>query len=222
VVAGAVVAAVVLVLASGWLDRLGRWHPVAARRAPAVLDVLGAVPDFALTERSGRQVTRADLLGRVWLATFIYTRCTDTCPVQSARVAQLQRELADRPDLAFVSMSVDPDWDTPAVLSTYAERFGADPARWLFLTGDRESIYRLATAGFKLGVSARGDPLPAGAQGRALTAAPPGVPAELVVHSARLVLVDRRARIRGYHVVDDPAGLDGVRRDLARLLHERP
>jgi cytochrome oxidase Cu insertion factor (SCO1/SenC/PrrC family) len=104
-------AAVVTALALG-TGGLGRFHGrPAGDPAPGTLETLGIygeVPDFALTERSGRPVTRADLLGTVWLATFIYTQCTETCPLQSARVARLQAEFAGEPDLMFVSITVDP------------------------------------------------------------------------------------------------------------------
>lgn len=112
----------------------------------------GTVPDFALTERSGRRVTRADLQGLVWVANFFYTTCPDTCPLQSAKMARLQQDFADDRAVRLVSISVDPEHDTPAVLQDYAQRFGADPERWLFLTGDKTAIYRLAQEGFRLSV----------------------------------------------------------------------
>jgi protein SCO1/2 len=124
-----------------------------------------------------------------------------------------------------VSITVDPERDTPAVLARYAERYGADPARWLFLTGDKRAIYRLATDGFRLGVV---DPDDAGSSTGWLRWAAPS-PAwathgskGLVMHSQRFVLVDRQARIRAYHMPDDAASLDRLRRNLRALLRERP
>jgi cytochrome oxidase Cu insertion factor (SCO1/SenC/PrrC family) len=114
--------------------------------------VYGRVPDFSLVERSGRRVEASNLQGKVWIADFIYTHCTDTCPLQSAQMARLQKEYADVPDLRLVSITVDPARDTPQVLAWYAARFGADPARWLFLTGEKAAIFRLAREGFRLGV----------------------------------------------------------------------
>jgi cytochrome oxidase Cu insertion factor (SCO1/SenC/PrrC family) len=114
--------------------------------------VYGRVPEFSLIERSGRRVDAAALRGNVWIADFIYTRCTDTCPLQSAQMARLQTEYRDDPDLRLVSITVDPERDTPQVLARYAARFGADPARWLFLTGEKTAIFRLAREGFRLGV----------------------------------------------------------------------
>ena len=112
----------------------------------------GTVPDFALIERSERRITRTSFEGLVWVTHFFYTNCPDTCPVQSARMARLQRDVADAPDVRLVSISIDPEHDTPDVLRDYAQHFGADPERWLFLTGDKAAIYRLAQEGFHLSV----------------------------------------------------------------------
>lgn len=139
----------------GWVGRTVR---LSAGYDPGkglleTLDVYGEVPDFALTERSGRRITRADLLGKVWIANFIYTHCTETCPLQSAQMARLQANLQGEPDVRLVSITVDPEQDTPQVLAEYASRFGADRERWLFLTGERRPIYTLALEGFRLSVA---------------------------------------------------------------------
>src|SRR6266853_1395300 len=170
----------------------------------------GRVPDFALVERSGRTVTLPDLRGAVWLANFIYTQCTETCPLQSAEVARLQREFAGARDLRLVSITVDPGHDTAATLAAYAARYGADHDRWLFLTGSKAAIYMLARDGFRLGVSdagatqARSRFRPLG--GPSLAFASHGSRG-LVMHSSRFVLVDRNARIRAYHRTDDSDSL---------------
>jgi cytochrome oxidase Cu insertion factor (SCO1/SenC/PrrC family) len=195
-------------------------------RGAGTLEMLGhygEVPEFALIERSGRPVRRSDLLGRVWVASFIYTQCTETCPLQTARMAQLQGAFASAADFRLVSITVDPGRDTPAALAAYAEKYGADPTRWLFLTGDKGEIYRLAKDGFRLGVVDPDDPTPARTSRRWRWFAPaPGWATHgstgLVMHSARLVLLDRRAGIRAYHLPDDPASLDRLRGNLRTLL----
>lgn len=116
------------------------------------LQVFGTLPDFSLIERDRRAVTRADLLGMVWVANFIYTHCTDTCPLQSARMAALQGDFPAQQDLRFLSISVDPKRDTPTVLAQYAARYDADRTRWWFLTGDKPAIYALIQEGFRLSV----------------------------------------------------------------------
>jgi protein SCO1/2 len=170
---------------------------IAGRPEPP--PVLGAVPDFALTNRDGRTVRRADLAGSPWVADFVFTRCAASCPMMSMRLARLNRDLpADLP-ARLVSFSVDPDYDTPAVLERYAESFKA-PARWLFLTGGRDAMYRLSKEGFKLAVDAGG-----------------GTPNEPVLHSTRFVLVDGQGRIRGYYEAFDEPSMKKLRRDLEGL-----
>ncbi len=116
------------------------------------LPVYWEVPDFSLIERDGRQVTLADLKGKVWIANFIYTHCIETCPFQTPELEKIQSEFSGEKDLRLVSITVDPENDTPEVLSRYADKFKADPERWLFLTGNKRAIYRLAQKGFKLSV----------------------------------------------------------------------
>jgi protein SCO1/2 len=198
------------------------------------LDVYGQVPAFSLVERSGRRIGPAALRGQVWMANFIYTKCTETCPTQSLEVARLQAEFADASDLRFLSITVDPQHDTREVLAAYAERYRADPERWLFLTGDKREIYCLAR-GLNLGVVDPADPSPPACGG--VAAAPGGAmrawltPAAawashgsegLIIHSARLVLVDRVGRVRAYHLAGDEASLERLRANLRTLLAERP
>jgi protein SCO1/2 len=182
------------------------WRSTAAEAGP--LPVLGTLPRFELTERSGSAVGLADLHGRVWVATFFFTRCRDTCSLQNARLARLQTEFSTAPDVRLVSISVDPQHDTPAVLDRYAGGFGADPARWLFLTGDPTSIAVLAQESFRVSVIL------------AARAAPNGA-SPVLGHSPGLVLIDRAGRIRGYYRSEDGAEVDRLRRDVARVLEDR-
>ncbi len=205
-------------MVSGWLRAFDQSRGLLEK-----LDVYGEVPDFALTERSGRRITRADLMGRIWIANFIYTQCTETCPLQSAQVARLQAEFAGEEDLRLVSITVDPERDTPTVLSRYAERYGADPVRWLFLTGDKRAIYHLAKEGFHLGVvdpddqtQAGGLPQWLGPQPALATHGSKG----LIIHSSRFVLVDRQAKIRAYHLPDDEQSLERLRRNVRILVRK--
>ena len=184
------------------------------------LDTYGRVPEFALTERSGRRVGRDDLRGFVWVVDFVYTECTESCPLLSLEMSRLQAEFADA-DLRLVSITVDPRHDSPAVLRRYAERYGASP-RWLFLTGDTQAIYCLASRGFHLSVvdQAATAPIDCGATvrlGPARAWASHGSRG-LIVHSDRVALVDRAARIRAYHRPSDPESLGRLRANLRRLL----
>src|SRR5918996_2542572 len=115
------------------------------------LRVLGSVPQFSLMERDGRRITLSDVKDKVSIINFIYTNCPDTCPIQSAQMRQIQEDFKNEKDLLLVSITVDPSRDTPQVLSEYAKRFSADPGRWLFLTGEKQTIYKFAQEGFHLG-----------------------------------------------------------------------
>ena len=116
--------------------------PAHETRGNERLPVVGRAPDFALTTQSGERLSLTDLHGKVLAVTFIYTTCKDTCPVLTAKMATLQRRLgaAFGPRVRFVSVTVEPEVDTPAVLTAYARRFDADPAGWSFLTGTGAEI----------------------------------------------------------------------------------
>lgn len=173
------------------------WQMVNGPEPPPVL---GEVPDFTLINRDGQPVRRADLAGAPWVADFIFTRCGAACPMMSLRMARLERELPADLGVRFVSFSVDPEYDTPQVLQEYAESFGA-PGRWLFLTGDKQEIYRLSKEGFKLAVD---DTTPVNED-------------EPILHSTRFVLVDGEGRIRGYYEAFDEEAVKKLTVDVAAL-----
>jgi len=110
--------------------------PYATAQQP--LPTIGPAPDFTLTSQDNAPVTLGDFRGKVVAVTFIFTSCSSTCPLLTAKLAQVQNELgADfGAKIAFISITVDPDNDTPEVLKEYAQNVGADPAGWVFLTGD--------------------------------------------------------------------------------------
>lgn len=165
------------------------------------LPVLFELPEFSLTERSGDTITRESLLGKVWIADFIFTTCPGPCPKMTSNMAQLQQALSDAEDLRLVSVTVDPATDTPAKLKEYADAYHALPDRWLFLTGDMSDVYELCVNGFKL-------------------AAPTSQPVEgeLITHSTKFALVDRKGRIRGYYEGEGNSQTQALLDDARRLL----
>ena len=185
-VLGLVVVGLGIVLGTALWLRLGPHTQFVRGSAESVdgLNQYGSVPDFTLMERNGRSVDLAQLRGKIWIADFIYTTCTDTCPLQTAMMAKLQQEYAGKPEVQFVSFTVDPERDTPQVLARYADKHQADPLRWYFLTGQRDRIIRLIQQGFHLAVASA--PVDADQGG-------------MIPHSPRFVLVDKEARIRGYY-----------------------
>ena len=109
------------------------------------------IEDFQLTERSGRTISKKDLLGHEWTVCFVFTRCAGPCPKVTGQMRLLQERLKGT-DVRLVTITVDPKFDTPEVLREYADDFGADSDRWLFLTGDQQKIYHLIQHSFKMPV----------------------------------------------------------------------
>ena len=200
-----------LVLVLGSTIALGAWRHLREPGAREELPVYGNVPTFALVERSGDPIRSEDMRGQVWVANFIFTRCAGTCPVLGTALAALLRRLGDRDldSVRAVSFSVDPTHDDPAALRRYAERFGADARRWLFVTGDAAAMARLIRDGFKLGTGT-----PPSGESEALQ--------EPITHSDRFVLVDTELRIRGYYHGTEAEGVAALERDLLRLVGRQP
>jgi len=110
------------------------------------LPKIGPAPEFNLTDQDGRRVALKELRGKVLAVTFIFASCTDTCPLLTAKLAAVQDRLgaAFGPDVRFVSITVDPERDTPHVLKRYAQAHRANSAGWSFLTGTPAEIRRIA------------------------------------------------------------------------------
>jgi protein SCO1/2 len=161
--------------------------------APAVLATL---PAFALTDQVGHPFGTRELAGKVWVADFIFTACQQACPLMSERMQELGRRTKNLgPDFHLVSISVDPDRDTPARLAEYAARYAANPVRWSFLTGPIDAVQNTVTEGFKIGMGRE-----------AITPDGGGETFWEIFHGEHLVLVDRQLRVRGYF----PATTEGL------------
>jgi protein SCO1/2 len=146
-------------------------------------------------------VTRADLAGTPWIADFVFTRCAIYCPRLTVRMKELRERLP--PAIRTVSFSVDPEHDTPEVLERYAEQWGIEGRSWLFLTGEREPMWRLVREGFLLPVEDA-----------------PEVEASPILHSNRFVLVDSAGRIRDTYDAFDDDALERILADLSALAAE--
>ncbi len=149
------------------------------------LPVYGQVAPFTLTNQDNRPVTLNDLRGQVWVGDIIFTRCPGPCLKMTRQMQELQSALAPLGSRAkLVSLTTDPAYDSPAVLKAYAQRFQADPKRWMFLTGNPAEIANLAIDSLKLTA------IPKKPEERQSAA-------DLFVHSTIFVLVDKQARLRG-------------------------
>lgn len=174
-------------------------------RSPAA-PVIAHVPEFTLTNHHGHAVTRADLLGRVWVADIIFTRCPGPCAMMTRQMKQLQDMLPAKSRAQLVSLTTDPDFDTPPILKTYAERFGADSARWMFLTGTKREIANLAIDGLKLTAIEKAEDLREN-------------PDDLFIHSTIFVVVDKRGQLRGVFETTGPdVDADQARANIIALV----
>lgn len=161
------------------------------------LPKLFPVPDAKLVDETGRAVHLASMKGKVTVYDFIFTNCTGTCPIMTNNMRALTPKVKSDAPVQFVSISVDPTRDTPAVLAAYAKRMRNDP-RWTFLTGSREEIVKISVQGFKL---AAGDPMPGG---------------EALLHSSKFAVADKNGIIRGYY-----DGADGtVPEQVAKVVEQ--
>ncbi len=167
---------------------------------------LGAAPKFELRDQHGTRVTSDSLLGKVWFANFMFTRCQATCPVQTANLKRLKESLSTDPSwpaIRLLSITVDPEYDTSEVLREYSVSNGADDSNWSFLTGPQESVWRLSKEGFQMPV---GD-------------APDNADMP-IAHDSRAILVDRLGNVRAYIDLTDPAAPNLCREALALVIAE--
>lgn len=173
-------------------------------RAPASgPEVVTQAPAFALVDETGRPFTSAELADQVYVVQFFFTSCATVCPRLSDWMSRIQDRVASHGDaVRLVSITVDPERDTPEKLGIYAKGYGAIPGRWKFLTGEPEQIERVVVDGFFQVIERR-----------------EGDDGDLVdiVHSERFVLVDGQGRVRGYYSAD-PEGVDDLVHDLELLI----
>jgi protein SCO1/2 len=190
------------------------WSKLAKGRP---LPVIGQISEFNLTNQNNEPVSLATLRGKVWVADVIFTRCAGPCPTMTRHLAELQSTLPANEPVRLVTLTSDPEYDTPPVLKRYAERFNVDSNRWSFLTGPKPEIRRLAINDFKFVVVEK----------------KPGeqkAPEDLFIHSTWFVLVDQRGQVRGwtdpegrlhaYFDSEDPAARTEILSAIKQLLRE--
>jgi protein SCO1/2 len=163
------------------------------------LPLLGAAPPFELVDQDSQPTTNKTLLGKPWIANFVFTHCAGPCPVMTQKMAALQQQI-NSPHVRFVSFSVDPQRDTPAVLKEYGQRHGADQ-RWKFLTGNQDTI--AATSKGMLLALDTGDGQPTS-----------------ITHSTKFVLVDPEGNIRQYYDSTSQGQMAALVRDATALARE--
>ncbi len=167
------------------------------------LPILGTIDELSLVDQSGSGFELSSLNGKVSIVNFFFTTCTATCPVQTQELSELQKALGDVSSLQLVSISVNPEVDTPEVLTDYAKNHGADPARWSFLTGTRDGIWNLSKKQFMLPVGEAPEDQ--------------GMP---IFHSPKFILLDAKRQIRGYYESSSVAEIAQLKAGVRKLAAE--
>lgn len=163
--------------------------------------VFNQIPDFSFTSQTGHTISQDQLDGHIYVADFFFATCPDICKDMSSQLVRVQEAFQDEPQVKLVSFTVNPEYDTQEVLKEYGERYGANPAKWHFLTGDREQIYTLAQKGFYLPVMQ--------VEGQ-----------QDFIHSEKFMLVDKNRYVRGIYDGTDAADVDRLILEIRVLLDE--
>jgi len=159
------------------------------------------IPAFRFTDQGGQSFTEKNLEGKVYVASFFFATCPEICPKMNSQVQRAAEKYKDNKDVAFVSFTVNPEQDTVAALAAYAKKFKADRLQWSFLTGNKDSIYKLAGEGY-------------------LVYAAQGKGANDFFHSQDLLLIDKDHRIRGIYDGLESKEVDTLIDEIAVLLYE--
>lgn len=159
------------------------------------------IPEFAFTNQEGKSVGRAEMEGKITIVDFFFTSCPSICPVMSKEMERVNDMFRDEPNVQIMSISIDPEYDTPAILKEYAYEHNAIPGKWHFLSGPKDETYRLARCGFVIP-----------------TIDGNGVPDDFV-HTDKFILVDELGRIRGYYSGTNREDVDLLMLETKVLLH---
>jgi protein SCO1/2 len=180
---------------------------VSRARHQVKLPAWGQVPDFTLTDQDKHPFGSADLRGKVVVADFVFTSCSSACPRLTQEMSTLARYLTNRGfdgRVKLVSISVDPERDTPERLKAYAAGFSADPRLWSFLTGPMDKVRDAVVDGFKQGLEKEKDE--SEKDGFA------------IVHGTKMVLVDVKGTMRGFYDANEPDSMAQLRVAISALL----
>jgi protein SCO1/2 len=187
----------VAVLAMITVVGAGLWaHRQRPGDEPHQLPPLYDAPSFTLTDQHGATVTTASLKGHPWIGMVFFTQCPGVCPAMTMRMTEVQKAIPN-PNVKIVLFSLDPEHDTPEVMKLYAERFKTDQARWVFLTGPKDTMYELA----------RGLKLPA----------QPAQDGNPILHSQKVLLIDQSGKVRGIYDTNGDESMKQLSADAMAL-----
>ncbi|SHO65289.1 SCO family protein [Algoriphagus zhangzhouensis] len=159
------------------------------------------IPEFAFTNQEGKTIGRKDMEGKITIVDFFFTSCPSICPVMSKEMERVNDMFRNNPEVQILSISIDPEYDTPEILQEYANEHHATPGKWHFLSGSKLETYELARCGFILPtVDGLGNP-------------------DDFIHSDKFTLVDDQGRIRGYYSGTNREDVDLLMLETKVLLH---
>ncbi len=164
---------------------------------PEPLPIIGKIPQFEMRDSRNESFGSNDLYGNIWVADFIFTTCAGPCPVMTTEMYKIHQTFINDPIVKTITYTVNPDYDTPEILSGYAERYNADTEQWHFLTAPYEDLQFIIKNGFKMGDIE-----------------------EIVFHSTKFALVDGDMNIRGYYTGTEPDEVDKLIEDIKNLKKE--
>jgi protein SCO1/2 len=177
----------------------------AQSQTPPLFTEIGPVKSFTLTDQDGKPFSPEKLRGKVWIAHFFFTSCTQGCEKTKLRMMEIQDAIRGKNDLALVSISVNPDVDTPEVLTAYAKDMKAEPKQWFFVTGPQGEVYETVKKSFFQAV----DRDPSAKEGAQIN------------HTFALVVVDRDGKIAGYTDGRDPENVSPLLERVRGIASER-
>ncbi len=160
------------------------------------------IPEFSFTNQAGKTVTLDDLKGKIFVANFFFTSCPSTCPPMMEQLTRVQDQFRDNPEFRIISHTVDPKRDTVEALREYGKKYGVQKGFWHLVTGSKKSLYLMARNGYGV-ASLEGGNSPAG-----------------FVHSSKVMLVDRKQRIRGFYDGTKKEAVDRLINDIEYLLKQ--
>lgn len=170
------------------------------------LPVLHPTGDFHLTNQLGNVIGKESLMGHPTVVNVIFSRCPTQCHRLSQQMSRLQARIG--PNIRLLSLSADPAYDTPEVLTRYGQKYAADVGHWWFLTGAKAEVYRFATSDLLFTVLENPDPSHANLE-------------DLFIHSADFAILDDQARLRAVVHGEEPDALNRIVEILDQLRHER-
>jgi len=164
--------------------------------------VYHTIAPFQFVDQDSALVTNADFSGKIYVADFFFTSCRTICPLMKTQMLRVYEATADMPDVLLISHSIDPEWDTVALLHDFAQRLGVESKRWHFVTGVKDSIYKLAqTSYYATAIEDRSEP-------------------DGFIHSGAFLLIDRQGRIRGKYDGTVETDVNRLIADIKRLRRE--